>query len=74
MPNTGKTVARVNLEKLKVSSRKSCIYRLRKLTTLFRLLRSQSAHLLGKLPKVAELFVNALSEQDVAKSHEIYCA
>jgi len=65
----GKTVPRVNMEKLKVSFRKSCLYRQRKLTTPFRSSRSQSKHQHGSLPKVAELFVTALSEQDVAKSH-----
>jgi len=60
----------VNLEKLKVSFRKSCLYHLRKLTTPFRSSRSQSKHQHGSLPKVDELFVTALSEQDVAKSHD----
>jgi len=60
----------VILEKLKVSFRKSCLYRLKKLTTPFRSSQSQSNHQYGSLPKVAELFVTALSEQDVAKSHD----
>lgn len=60
----------MNLEKLKVSFRKSWPYRLRKLTTPFRSSRSQSKHQHGSLPKVAELFVTALNEQDVAKSHD----
>ena len=60
----------MNLEKLKVSFRTSCLYRLRKLTTPFRSSRSQSKHQHGSLPKVAELFVIALSEQGVAKSHD----
>ena len=58
----------MNLEKLKVSSWKTCLYRLIKLKRPFRSFRSQSKHLLGWLPKVAELFINTLSEQDVAKS------
>ena len=32
--------------------------------------RSQSKHLHGSLPKVAELFIKALSERDVAKNHD----
>ena len=60
----------MNLEKLKVSFRKSCLYRLRNLTTPLRSSQSQSKHQYGSLRKVAELFVTALSEQDVAKSHD----
>ena len=63
-------VPRMNLEKLKVSSWKSCLYRLIKLKTPFRSSRSQSKHLHEWLPKVAELFINTFSEQDVAKSHD----
>ena len=64
----GKTVPSVNLEKLKVSSRKSCLYRMIKLKTPLRSFRSQSKHLHGWLPKVAELFINTFSEQDFANS------
>ena len=60
----------MNLEKLKVSFRKSCLHRLRKLTTAFRSSRSQSNQQHGSLPKVADLIVTALSGQDVAKSHD----
>ena len=60
----------MNLEKLKVSFRKSCLYRLRKLTTPFRSSLSQSKQQHGSLLKVADLFVTALSGQDLAKSHD----
>ena len=66
----GRTVPSVNLEKLKVSSRKCCLYRLIKLKRPIRSFRSQSKHLHGWLPKVAELFINTLSEQDVATSND----
>ena len=54
----------MTLEKLKVSSRKSCCYRLRKLKTPFRSFRWQSKHLHRWLPRLAELFINALNELD----------
>ena len=68
--NKEKAVSRVNFEKLKVSSWKSCLYRLIKLKTPFRSFISQSRHLRRWLPKVAELVINTLSEQGVAKSND----
>ena len=66
----GKKVPRVTVKKLKVCSRKSCLYHIIKLKTPFRSFRSQSKHLHGRLTKIAKIFVKASSEQDAAKSHD----